>query len=137
VHYFGTCKKNAAAQCRGHTNLAAKHVLKSEVGTAQPHSLCKYRNHVQSDWPLHFDMKNTYKFVWKNKMTALGFPTTLLECWPQVCRLKITFELLRTNSFVSTKTLSMKSFGTRFHSIRTSDQRKPNLALIKAGLSFV
>jgi len=29
------------------TNSAAKHVFKSEVGTAQPHSFCKYRTHAQ------------------------------------------------------------------------------------------
>jgi len=39
VHDSGTCKENAAAQCRPLTNLVAKHVLKSEVGTAQRHSL--------------------------------------------------------------------------------------------------
>ena len=29
------------------TNSAAKHVFESEVGTAQPHSFCKYRTHAQ------------------------------------------------------------------------------------------
>jgi len=32
------------------------------------------------------------------------------ERWPQVCRVKITFRLLRNNWFVSTKTNSMKCF---------------------------
>jgi len=32
------------------------------------------------------------------------------ECWPQVCRIKITFGLLLNNWFVSTKTNSMKCF---------------------------
>jgi len=45
---FGTCKGNANAQCRL-PNLAAKHVLKSEVGTAQRRSLCKYRRHADLD----------------------------------------------------------------------------------------
>jgi len=45
VHDFGTCKENAAAQCRLPTNSAAKHVLKSEVGTVQPHPPCKYQSH--------------------------------------------------------------------------------------------
>jgi len=48
VHDFGTCKENAAAQCRLPTNYAAKHVLKSEVGTVQSHSPCKYRSHAQT-----------------------------------------------------------------------------------------
>jgi len=37
-------------------------------------------------------------------------PATLLERWPQVCRVQITFELLWTTSFVSTKTNLMKCF---------------------------
>jgi len=37
-------------------------------------------------------------------------PTTLLERWPQVCRFKITFELLLNNWFVSTRTNLMKCF---------------------------
>ena len=45
---FGTCKENAAAQCRLAMNFAAKHVCKSEVGIAQPHSLCMYRSHAQT-----------------------------------------------------------------------------------------
>jgi len=32
----------------------------------------------------------------------------LLECWPQVCRVKIRFTLLPTNRFVSTKTSLIK-----------------------------
>ena len=32
------------------------------------------------------------------------------ERWPQVCRVKITFESLLNNSFVSTKTNSMQCF---------------------------
>ena len=49
------------------------------------------------------------KFVRKNKMLALGVclpQPGLLERWPQVCRVKITFELLSNNSgFVSTRTI--------------------------------
>ena len=37
-------------------------------------------------------------------------PATLLERWPQVCRVKITFELLPNSWFVSTKMNSMKCF---------------------------
>ena len=37
-------------------------------------------------------------------------PVTLLERWPQVYRVKITFGLLLNNWFVSTKTDSIKCF---------------------------
>ena len=36
--------------------------------------------------------------------------TILLERWPQFCRVKITFELLRTTSIVSTRNDSMRCF---------------------------
>jgi len=45
---LGTCKEDAAAQWRLPTNLAAKHVLKLEVGTAQPHALYKSLTHAQT-----------------------------------------------------------------------------------------
>jgi len=38
-----------------------------------------------------------------------GCSVTMLERWPQVCCVKITFGLLPTNRFDSTKTVSMKS----------------------------
>ena len=62
MHEFGTCKENAAVQCRLPTNLAAKHVKKSEVGTAQRHSVCstELMNRPTSVSPLHSDIKNTY-----------------------------------------------------------------------------
>jgi len=56
VHDFGTCTENAATQCRLPTNFAAKHVFKSEVGTAQPHSLCKYQSRTDLDWTLLYIM---------------------------------------------------------------------------------
>jgi len=46
-------------------------------------------------------------------MLALSvcFPgATLLEQWPQVCCVKIKFELLSKNCFVSTRTNSIKCF---------------------------
>ena len=52
---------------------------------------------------LYISILKTYtKFARKNKM--------LLERWPQVCCVKIMFELLPNNWFVSTKTNSMKCF---------------------------
>jgi len=43
-----TCQKNAAAQWQMLTNSSVKHVFKSEVATAQPHSFCKSRNNAQT-----------------------------------------------------------------------------------------
>jgi len=37
-------------------------------------------------------------------------PVTLLECWPQVCCNKVTFDLIPHDWFYSTKTNSMKCF---------------------------
>jgi hypothetical protein len=66
----------------------------------------------RSDSPLHIDIENTYH-IRPEKYNASAWcllPATPLERWPQVCRVKITFELLRTTSFVSTKMNSMKCF---------------------------
>jgi len=43
----------------------------------------------------------------------------MLQRWPLVCRVKITFELLLTDCFVSTTTNSMKCLVTGFHWKRT------------------
>jgi len=48
VHDFGTCKENAAAQCRLPSLKRVWPQDSSEVGTAQRHSLCKYRSHAQT-----------------------------------------------------------------------------------------
>jgi len=65
-----------------------------------------------SDFPLHFDIKNIYQIRTEKENASARrlLPATLLELWPQVCRVKITFELLRTTSFFSTKTNLMKCF---------------------------
>ena len=58
-----------------------------------------------STWGTHIE------FARKIKMLALvvGLPQPCMpENWPQVCRVKITFELLRTICFVSMTTNSMK-----------------------------
>jgi len=61
---------------------------------------------------LHFDIENTYQICIEkyNASAWCLLPATLLERWPQVCRVKTTFELLPITSFVSTKTNSMKCF---------------------------
>jgi len=50
------------------------------------------------------------KFARKNNFLSLGvcFPQALLERWPQVFRVKITFTKLQTNRFVSTTKIPMK-----------------------------
>jgi len=64
----------------------------------------------ESDCPLHFDSQNLYQIRMEkiNASARCLLPTALLECSPQVCRVKITFKLLPTNRFVSTTTSSMK-----------------------------
>jgi len=62
---------------------------------------------------LYISILETYsKFVRKNKMPVLGvcLPQPTPEYWPQICRVKITFESLLNNWFFSTKTNSMKCF---------------------------
>ena len=72
------------------------------------------------------------KFVRKNKMLASRrlLPAAMLECWPQVCRIKITFGLLLTDWFVSTKKNSMKCLvnwiSLEFR-VRSRNTKNPNL----------
>jgi len=49
--------------------------------------------------------------------------------WPQVCRIKITFELLLTICFVFTTTNSMKCLETVFHWIRMFVWLNPTLRM--------
>ena len=49
-------------------------------------------------------MRSRKKFPIARRLLSAG----LLERWPQVCRVKITFTKLPTNRFVSTTKLSMK-----------------------------
>jgi hypothetical protein len=54
---------------------------------------------------LYILMLGTYrKFARESNFLVLLLSTALLECWPQVCRFRITFTLLPTNCFVSTTT---------------------------------
>jgi len=66
----------------------------------------------RSDFPLHFDTQNTCQIRTQkfNDSARCLLPATLRECWPQVCHIQITFELLQTDLFVSAKTNSMKCF---------------------------
>jgi len=59
----------------------------------------------RSNFPLHIDIKNIYQILTKKQKASAQrlLLATLLERRLQVCRVKITFELLRTASFVSTR----------------------------------
>jgi len=62
-------------------------------------------------FPLHFDMDNMWQIrTEKSNACALCLrPADLLECWPYVCRVMITFTLLLpTNWFVCATKNSMK-----------------------------
>ena len=66
----------------------------------------------RSEFPVHFDIKNIYQ-IRAGKQNASArrlLPATLFEQWPQVCRVKITFQLLPNNWFVSTRTSLIKGF---------------------------
>ena len=67
----------------------------------------------RSDFPQNFNNENIHQ-IRTGKYNASSrclLPATLLEqWWAQVCRVKITFELLLNNWFVSTNTNLMKCF---------------------------
>jgi len=96
------------------TDSAANHVFKSEVATAQRHSLCKSRSHAQtliwltSTFQYQEHIANSYGKT--NASAGHLLLVAMLVHWPQVCRVKITFRLLLTIWFVSTKMNSMKGF---------------------------
>jgi hypothetical protein len=86
---------------------------------------CDYRNLGQSPYAstqkmhrsrsrsaLHFDNGNIYQIRMEKQFPSAGrhglLPAEMLERWPSVCRDKISFRLLPTNSFVSTTMNSMK-----------------------------
>jgi len=138
MHEFGTCKENAAAQCQNPTNLAAKHVLKSDDRKSA--ALCssrilfashKFIYRLRSGSPLHFDMRNIYHIreekCWNASARRL-LPTAMLERWPQVCHVKITFRLLlnRGDWFVSTKWNRWNDLSTVLHEFARSFRTKPN-----------
>ena len=58
----------------------------------------------RSDSSLHFDIRNISQIRIERLYASARrlLPAALLEHWPHVCRVKITFELLPTNWFVST-----------------------------------
>jgi hypothetical protein len=114
VHFLSICIKRTTTQCQtsiisaGETRFFFR---KSPLRSGSPYASTK------KWWDLNLSLLyllilGTYgKFARRNNFLALGvcFPQPwLLECWPQVCRVKITFILLPTNRFVSTTTNLMK-----------------------------
>jgi len=94
MHLFFKIRKSAPAIWR--TFLVAKF-----VGTEQRHSPCKYRKVHRSRFTLLYIViiGNSYQIcTQKQNGNALHlFPAAMLKRWLQVCRVKITFELLPTN----------------------------------------
>jgi len=64
----------------------------------------------RSQSPLNFDIRNIWQIHSENKFPSARrlFSAALLERWPQIFRVKITFTALPTNGFVSTTKNWMK-----------------------------
>ena len=112
MFFLGTCEKRITAQWR----LPKKNVFrpqeKSKFGIAERFSFCKYSNSAQTKISVC-----SIFWYWEHMANSLVIllliaerllPVDILERWPQVCCVKITFTLLQTNRFVSTKTNLMK-----------------------------
>jgi len=83
---------------------------KSALDGCIPFASTEVMRTPRSDFPLHIDVKETYQ-IRMGRFDASArrlLSATLLERWLQVCHVKITFELLRTTLFVSTRTNLMK-----------------------------
>jgi len=83
-----------------------KSALRSRIPSASP----EVGRRPRSDFPLHFNSQNIYQIRMETSNASARRlpPAALLERWPQVCRVTITFTLLPANRFVSTTTNSMK-----------------------------
>jgi len=85
---------------RPNTFLNRKSALRSGILFASTELMHRPRSNSSP----HLDIKNTCQIRTEksNASARRLLPATLIEYWPQVCHVKITFELLPTNSFVST-----------------------------------
>jgi len=72
-----------------------KMALRSGIILASP----GVRHRPRSDYSLHFDITNIWQIRTEKYRRLLA--AAMSERWPQVCRVKITFESLITNWFVS------------------------------------
>jgi len=77
---------------------------------ASPNTSTKAVHSPRSLSPLHFDIRNIQQICLEKLCPSAQrlFSATLLERWPQVCRVKITCTKLPTNRFVSAEQISMK-----------------------------
>ena len=110
VRNFSTCKENVSAQCWLPISTRVWTQNSSEVGTAQPHSLCKNWSHAHTSFAFWYEeyIPNLYD-QWNASARRL-LPATLLKRWPQVCHVKIMFKLLSNNWLISTRMNLMKCF---------------------------
>jgi len=112
VHFLCTCEQRSAAQWRLPKKkcIARRKNRNLAMRSASLFASNQKVHRTGSQSPLHFDIKNP-----KQIRSEKYFPSAqrllsaaLLERWPQVCRFKITFKKLPTNSFVCTTKKSMK-----------------------------
>jgi len=112
AHNFDTCSENAAAQWRIPTNLAAMYVFhrNAPFHSGILFASTKVVRRPRYSCCLHFDIWNILQIRMEksNASAQRLLSAAMLERWPQVCRVKITFTLLPTNCFASTRTNSMK-----------------------------
>ena len=107
---LGLCMTSVFAKRMQLHSADFRRILRPNTFLNRKSSLCrgilfastKVMHRPRSDSPLHFEIKNTYQIC------MLAFGVCFPQRWPQVCRVKITFEILRTNWFVSTRTNSKK-----------------------------
>ena len=85
-----------------------KSPLRIGILFTSPEVVHRLRSHSH----LYLDIQNTLQIrTGKSKDSARRLPpAAMLERWLHVCRVKITFELLMTNWFISTKISLMKCF---------------------------
>jgi len=94
--------------------------------------------HRPGSWsPLHFDIRNIWQICsgkWFPSARRL-LSAALLERWPQVCCVKITFAVLSTNRFVSTTKKSMKCV-VNWIPLRISVRSRNTQPHLKVGLGI-
>jgi len=112
VHFLGTCKKRTAAQylIPFFPAGAKRFFRKSPLCSGSLLASTKKVHRPRSQPPLLFDIGNMWQIRSEKYFSSARrlLSPALLERWPQVCRVKITFTVLLTNSFVSTTKKSTK-----------------------------
>ena len=111
MHFSGTYEKKTAAKCQIPIFPAGEYFLSGSCHCAAVFFSQVPKKCTDLDLSLLYILiSETYsKFDRKNGFLARRLlSAALLERWPQVCRVKITFTALPTNGFVSTTKNSMK-----------------------------